>query len=65
MSLQRIMFQTKKQNINPQKQLNEVKIGNLTEKQLSNGSMMIQILRKRMDAKIKKLQEIINTQLRI
>lgn len=59
------MFQTKKQNINPQKQLNEVKIGNLTEKQLSNGSMMIQILRKRMDAKIKKLQEIINTQLRI
>ena len=49
----------KGQNKIPEKQLNEVEIGNLTEKEFRIMILkMIQDLRKRMEAKIEKMQEM-------
>ena len=48
----------------PEKQLNEVEIGNLPEKEFRIMIVkMIQDLRKRMVAKIKKMQEMFNKHL--
>ena len=58
------MYQMKEQDKTPEKQLNEVEIGNLPEKEF--GIMivkMIQDLRKRMEAKIEKMQEMFNKDL--
>ena len=56
------MSQMKEQDKTPEKQLNEVEIGNLAEKQTNKIRIkivkMIQDLGKRMEAKIKKLQEM-------
>ena len=58
------MYQMKKQDITPEKQLKEVQIGNLPEKEFRIMIVkMIQDLRKRKDAKIKKMQEMINKDL--
>ena len=55
------MYQMKEQDKTPGKQLNEVAIGNLPEKEFKIMILkMIQELRKRMEAKIKKMQEIFN-----
>ena len=48
----------------PEKQLNEVEIGNLPEKEFRIMIVkVIQDLRKRMEAKMEKIQEIFNTDL--
>ena len=53
------MSQMKGQDKTPEKQLNEVEIGNLPEKQLRIMIVkMIPNLRKRMEAKIEKMQEM-------
>ena len=58
------MYQMKEQDKTPEKQPNEVEIGNLPEKEFR---MMIvktiQDLRKRMEAKTEKMQEIFNKDL--
>ena len=55
------MSQMKEQNKTLEKQLNEVEIGNLPEKQFTIMIVkMIQDLRKRMEAKVKKMQEMFN-----
>ena len=52
------MYQMKKQDKTPEKQLNEVETGNLPEKQFIIMIVkMIQDLRKTMEAKIEKMQE--------
>ena len=52
------MYQMKEQDKTPEKQPNEVEIGNLSEKEFTIMIVkMIQDLRKRMEAKIKKTQE--------
>ena len=51
------MSQMKGQDKIPEKQLNEVEMGNLSEKGLMIVKM-IQDLRKRMEAKIEKMQEM-------
>ena len=49
----------KGQDKTPEKQVNEVEIGNLTEKEFRIMILkMIQDLRKRMEAKIEKMQEM-------
>ena len=49
----------KEQDTAPEKQLNEVEIGNLPEKEFRIMTVkMIQDLRKRMEAKIEKMQEM-------
>ena len=49
----------------PEKQLNEVEIGNLTEKEFRIMIVkMIQDLRKRMEAKIEKMQEMFTKDLK-
>ena len=48
----------KRQDKIPGKQLNEVEIGNLPEKEFRMIVKMIQDLRKRMEAKIEKTQEV-------
>ena len=54
----------KEQDKTPEKQLNEVEIGNLPEKEFRVMRVkMIQDLRKRMEAKIKKIQEMFNKDL--
>ena len=54
----------KEQDKTPEKQLNEVKIGNLPEKEFRIMIVrMIQDLRKRMEAKIEKMQEMFNKDL--
>ena len=54
----------KEQHKTPEKQLNEVEIGNLPEKEFRIMiAKMIQDLRKRMEAKIEKTQEMFNKQL--
>ena len=54
----------KEQEKTPEKQLNEVEIGNFTEKEFRIMIVkMIQDLRKRMEAKIEKMQEIFNNNL--
>ena len=58
------MYQMKEQEKTPEKQLNEVEIGNFTEKEFRIMIVkMIQDLRKRMEAKIEKMQEIFNNNL--
>ena len=54
------MYQMKEQNKTPEKQLNEVEIGNLPEKEFRMIVKMIQNLGKRMEVKIKKMQEMFN-----
>ena len=64
MKRQRTMYQMKEQEKTPEKQLNEVEIGNFTEKEFRIMIVkMIQDLRKRMEAKIEKMQEIFNNNL--
>ena len=64
MKRQRAMYQMKEQDKTPEKQLNEVEIGNLAEQEFRIMIVkMIQDLRKRMDTKIKKMQEMINKDL--
>ena len=58
------MYQMKEQDKTPEKQLNEVEIGNLPEKELRIMIVkMIQDLGKRMEAKIEKMQEMFNKEL--
>ena len=53
------MYQRKEQDKAPEKQLNEAEIGNLPEKEFRIMIVkMIQDLRKRMEAKIEKMQEM-------
>ena len=57
MKRQRAMYQMKEQDKTPEKQLNGLEIGNLPEKQFRIIIVkMIQDLRKRMEAKIEKMQ---------
>ena len=64
MNRQRAMYQMKEQDKTPEKQLNEVEIGNLPEKEFRVMiGKMIQDLRKRMEAKFEKLQEMFNKDL--
>ena len=58
------MYQKKEQDKTPEKQLNEVEIGNLPEKQFRIMIVkMIQDFGKRMEAKIEKMQEMFNKDL--
>ena len=58
------MYQMKKQDKTPEKQLNEVEIGNLPGKEFRRVIVkMIQDLGKRMEAKIEKMQEMFNKDL--
>ena len=58
------MYQMKGQDKTPEKQLNEVVIGNLTEKDFRIMIVkMIQDFGKRMEAKTKKLQKMFNKDL--
>ena len=64
MKRQRAMYQMKEQNKTPEKQLNELEIGNFPEKEFRIMIVkMIQNLGKRMEAKIKKIQEMFNKDL--
>ena len=64
MKRQRTMYQMKEQDKTPEKQLNEVEIGNLPDKGFRIMIVkMIQDLRKRMEAKIEKMQEMLNKDL--
>ena len=59
MKRQRAMYQMKEQDKTPEKQLNEVEIGNLPEKEFTITIVkMIQDLGKRMEAKIKKARNV-------
>ena len=61
MKRQRAKYQMKEQDKTPEKQLNEVEIGNLPDKEFRVRIVkMIQDLGKRMEAKIEKMQEIFN-----
>ena len=61
MKRQRATYQKKEQDKTPEKQLNEVEIGNLPEKKFRIMIVkMNQDLGKRMEAKIKKMQEVFN-----
>ena len=64
MKRQRAMYQMKEQDKTPEKQLNEVEIGNLPEKEFRIVIVkMILYLGKRMEAKIEKIQEMFNKDL--
>ena len=64
MKKQKVMSQTHGQDKIPEKQLNEVEICNLPEKEFWIMIVrMIQELRKRMEAKIEKLQEMLTKDL--
>ena len=64
MKRQRIMYQMKEQDKTPEKQPNELEIGNLPEKEFRIIIVkVIQDIRKRMEAKIKKMQEMFNKDL--
>ena len=64
MKRQRAMYQMKEQDKTPEKQLNEVEIGNLPEEEFRIMTVkMIQDLGKRMEAKIEKMQEMFNKDL--
>ena len=59
------MFQMKEQDKIPEKQLNEVEIGSLPEKEFRTMIVkMIQDLGKRMEAKFKKMQEMFTKDLK-
>ena len=61
MKTQRAIYQTKEQDKTPEKQLNEVEIGNLPEKEFRIMIVkMIQDLGIRVEAKTEKMQEMIN-----
>ena len=61
MKRQRAMYQMKEQDKTPEKQLNELEIGNLPEKEFRIMIVKkIQDLGKRMEVKIKKIQEMFN-----
>ena len=58
------MYQMKEQYKTPEKQLNEVEIGNLPEKEFRIMIVkMIQDLGKRMEARIEKMQKMFNKDL--
>ena len=58
------MYQMKEQDKTPEKQLNEVEIGNLLEKEFRIMIVkMIQDIGKTMEAKIEKMQEMFNKEL--
>ena len=58
------MYQMKEQDKTPEKQLNEVEIGNLPEKEFRIMIVkMIQNIGKRMEAKIEKMQDVFNKDL--
>ena len=58
------MYQMKEQEKTSEKQVNEVEIGNLPEKEFRKMIVkMIQDLGKRMEVKIKKMQEMFNKDL--
>ena len=58
------MYQVKEQNKTSEKQLNEVEVGNIPEKEFRIMIVkMIQDLGKRMEAKIEKMQEMFNKDL--
>ena len=60
------MYQMKEQDKTPEKQLNEVEIGNLPEKEFRIMIVkMIQVLGKRMEAKIEKMQEMRSEERRV
>ena len=64
MKRRRAMYQMKEQDKTPEKQLNEMEIGHLPEKEFIIMIMkMIQDLGKRMEAKIEKMQEMFNEDL--
>ena len=64
MKRQRAMYWMKKQDKTPEKQINEVEIGNLPEKEFRIMRVkMIQDLGKTMVAKIEKMQEMFNKDL--
>ena len=64
MKRQRAVYQMKEQDKTPEKQLNEEEIGTLPEKEFRIMIVkMIQDLRKRMEAKIEKIQEMFNNDL--
>ena len=64
MKRQRTMYQMKEQDKAPEKQLNDVEIGILPEKEFRIMIVkMIQDLGKRMEAKIEKMQETFNKDL--
>ena len=64
MKRQKAMYQIKEQEKNPEKQLNEVEIGNLPEKEFKIMiAKMMQDLGKTMEARIKKMQEMFNKDL--
>ena len=66
MKRQRAMYQMKEQDKTPEKQLNEVEIRNLPEKEFRIMIVkMIQDLGKRMEAKIEKIQEMFKRPRRI
>ena len=59
MKKQKVMSHMKGKDKIPEKQLNEVEIGNFLEKEFRIMTVkMIQNLRKRMEAKIEKMQEM-------
>ena len=59
MKRQRAMYQMKEQDKTPEKQLHEVETGNLPEKEFRIMIVkMIQDLRKRMEVKIEKMQNV-------
>ena len=61
---QRAIYQMKEQDKTPEKQLNEREIGNIPEKEFRRMIMKkIQDLGKRMEAKIKKMQQMFNKDL--
>ena len=61
MKRQRTLYHMKEQDKTPEKQLDEVEIGNLPEKEFRIMILkMIQDLGKRMEATIKKMQEMFN-----
>ena len=64
MKRQRAMYQIKEQDKTSEKQQNEVEIGNLPKKEFRIMIVkMIQDLRKRMEAKIEKMQAMFNKDL--
>ena len=64
MKSQRAIYQMQEQDKTPEKQQNEVEIGNLPEKEFRIMIVkMIQDLGKRMEAKVKKMQEMFNKDL--
>ena len=66
MKKKKVMSQMERQDKIPEKQLNEVKIGNSLEKEFRIMIVkMIQDLGKRMEAKIEKMNEMLNKDLEL